>query len=92
MSDSQTRQPPVLIAMLVENTEWSWPGAFAAFGMVIVTLLAAAGIFLFPTNAIQQATSALGALLLIIPLGVGAIIGRKRTYKVFREVHPETPR
>ena len=83
---------PVLIAILVENTEFTGGGGAAAFMLGFVVLATCASVFLIAANAIQQATGALVGLVLIVPLGFCAVIGRKHTYKVFRKIHPEEPR
>lgn len=89
MSDEPKPAKTIVIAVLVENHEFTGGGMAAAIFMVVAALLAAFFAVLVPSNAIQQAIAALVGLLVIVPLGFGAVIGRTRSYKVFRELRPD---
>lgn len=78
---------PVLIASMKETSDFTAGGAICAFAVAIIASIAAV-VVTFAPNAIQQATSCLIALTAILPFGIGAIIGRRRSYAVYREIHP----
>ena len=79
-------EPPVEIARIVEHQTFSAGGAFAVVLLVVSNLIAVVT-YASASNILQQNVAMLGWIGWNILWGVGAIIGRKRTYTVFRTPH-----
>lgn len=92
MSDVSEPAEQVVIAVLVENSEFSTGGVVAIATMSFVAVITFTGTFVGSMSAIQQSAVALIGLVVMAPLGVAAAIGRRRSYKVFREVRPDEKR
>jgi sterol desaturase/sphingolipid hydroxylase (fatty acid hydroxylase superfamily) len=80
-------EPPVEIARIVEHQTFSAGGAFAVVLLVVSNLIAVVT-YASASNILQQNVAMLGWIGWNILWGVGAIIGRKRTYTVFRTPPP----
>jgi hypothetical protein len=80
--------PPIEIASIVEHETFSAGGAFAILFLILSNIVA---IFTFATasNILQQNVAMLGWIGWNILWGVGAIIGRRRTYTVYRTPPPD---
>jgi hypothetical protein len=80
-------EPPVEIARIVEHQTFSAGGAFAVVLLVVSNLIAVVT-YASASNILQENVAMLGWIGWNILWGVGAIIGRKRTYTVFRTPPP----
>lgn len=80
-------QGPV-IAHLKEHIETTGGGVAAIMMMVIVAMIMVLA-FVADTSAIRGAAYGAVGTALIMLFGVGAILGRRRTYIVYREPPPK---
>ena len=80
-------EPPVEIAQIVEHQKFSTGGAFAVIFLAVSNVIAIFT-YAFASNILQQNVAMLGWIGWNILWGVGAIIGRKRTYTVYRAPPP----
>ena len=79
--------PPVQIAHITEHIMFSGGGAFAVLMLVLFNI--ALGItFIAVPNVLQQIVAVLSWIGWNILWGIGAIIGRRRTYMVYRDAQP----
>ncbi len=81
-------EPPVEIARIVEHQTFSAGGGVAVVLLVVFNLIAVVT-WVSASNILQQNVAILGWIGWNILWGVGAIIGRKRTYTVFRTPLPD---
>ena len=75
--------PPIEIASIVEHETFSAGGAFAML-LLILSNIVAIFTYALASNILQQNVAMLGWIGWNILWGVGAIIGRKRTYTDYR--------
>jgi hypothetical protein len=80
-------EQPVEIARIVEHQTWSTGGAFAVALLVLSNLFAIVT-YAVASNILQQNVAMLGWIGWNILWGIGAIVGRKRTYTVYRTPPP----
>ena len=79
-------QGPV-IARLKEHTETTGGGLAAILMMVLVAIVMVMA-FITDTSAIRGAAYGAVGTALIVFFGIGAVLGRRRTYIVYREPPP----
>jgi hypothetical protein len=79
--------PSVQIAHITEHVVFSGGGAFAV-AMLFLSNVALTITYLSVTNVLQQNVALLSWIGWNILWGIGAIIGRRRTYIVYRDVPP----
>lgn len=80
--------PAVEIARITEHVVFSGGGMFAVL-MLILFNIGLTITYVAATNILQQNVAMLSWIGWNILWGIGAIIGRRRTYVVHRNVHPE---
>ena len=82
--------PPVEIARITEHVVFSGGGAFAVVMLILFNIVLTITYFEV-TNVLQQDVALLSWIGWNILWGIGAIIGRRRTYIVHRTVHRDVP-
>ena len=84
---STTPAPPVEIARITEHVVFSGGGAFAVVMLILFNVVLTVSYFAV-TNVLQQNVALLSWIGWNILWGIGAIIGRRRTYIVHRTAKP----
>lgn len=77
-----------LIASIEEDVRFTFGGAVCVFMMVVVAIGAVLGV-VAAKGAFQEAAMGAMAVAAFVAFGVGVIVGRRRTYRVYRELPPE---
>ena len=81
------RPSPVQIAHMTEHVSFTFGGGFAV-AMLILFNIALTITYLTVTNVLQQNVALLSWVGWNILWGIGAIIGRRREYIIYRDVVP----
>jgi hypothetical protein len=80
----KTAPPSIEIARIEETVRFSTGGTFALLGLIAVQFLVFAA-WSSAKSAVQEASLGTLWIALNVLLGIGVIVGRRRTYRVLRD-------